>query len=70
MTNAIRALMIVVVCCTIFVLFEIKENKKEQPKLVVFQACLDKAEKLSDETICDCAKFVGHPNWCNGDIKY
>lgn len=40
------------------------------PEQIVFKACLDKAPILNDSTICNCAEFVGHPSWCDGDIKY
>ena len=42
----------------------------DMPELAVFKACLDKRDRLFDDDVCDCAEFVGHPEWCSGDIKY
>ncbi len=40
------------------------------PEQIVFQVCIERAEEFNDVSICDCAEFVGHPDWCSGDIKY
>lgn len=42
----------------------------QEPGRIIFKACLDKHTILNDSTICDCAEFVGHPEFCDGDIRY